>query len=67
MKIKSNIEVPINFTGNIEWCDGEKTKGSFCYVFLKNGLYHNENGPAIVYSNGYKEWYLNGTPLIQKR
>ena len=23
-------------------------------------IYHREDGPAIEYVNGYKEWYLNG-------
>jgi hypothetical protein len=25
------------------------------------GLYHNNSGPAVVYSNGSKEWYIQGT------
>jgi hypothetical protein len=27
---------------------------------LPNGYYHREDGPAIEYPNGTKEWYLNG-------
>jgi len=26
----------------------------------KDGQYHQEDGPAIEYPNGYKAWYLNG-------
>jgi hypothetical protein len=26
----------------------------------ENGLLHREDGPAIEYLNGDKEWYLNG-------
>lgn len=26
----------------------------------KNGKYHNENGPAVIYSDGSKHWYING-------
>lgn len=22
--------------------------------------YHNDNGPAIIHSSGYKAWYVNG-------
>ena len=28
--------------------------------YLVNGKYHRKNGPAIEWSNGYKEWYLHG-------
>ena len=27
---------------------------------LKNGKYHREDGPAVEYADGTKEWYLNG-------
>lgn len=28
-------------------------------------LLHREDGPAIEYADGFKEWYLNGEPLTQ--
>ena len=28
--------------------------------YNKNGKYHREDGPAIEYANGNKEWYKNG-------
>ena len=28
--------------------------------FYMNGKFHNENGPAIIYANGIKNWYLDG-------
>ena len=28
--------------------------------WYKNGELHREDGPAIEYGNGYKEWYING-------
>jgi hypothetical protein len=28
--------------------------------YRHNGQYHREDGPAIEYPNGSKEWYLNG-------
>ena len=27
---------------------------------LPNGDLHREDGPAVIYSNGDKEWFLNG-------
>lgn len=27
---------------------------------IKNGLIHCNNGPAILYQNGFKRWFLNG-------
>lgn len=33
----------------------EKTK-----MWIKDGLLHRENGPAVEYPNGSKIWYLNG-------
>jgi hypothetical protein len=33
--------------------DGDK-------VWLLNGQYHREDGPAIVYVNGDEDWYLHG-------
>jgi len=29
-------------------------------VYYLNGKYHREDGPAVAYANGTKEWYLNG-------
>jgi len=26
---------------------------------LPNGNFHRENGPAIVYANGTKKWFIN--------
>jgi hypothetical protein len=26
----------------------------------KNGLLHREDGPAVIYLDGYESWYLNG-------
>jgi len=33
-------------------------------LYTKNGVWHNERGPAVIGSNGYKAWYLNG--IFQK-
>jgi len=29
-------------------------------VWVQDGVYHQEDGPAIIYQNGVKEWYQNG-------
>lgn len=42
-----------NFTGIV--CDLNKIISHF-----QNGKFHNKNGPAIYYVNGYKEWWMNG-------
>ena len=26
------------------------------------GQFHNEDGPAVIYSDGYEAWYINGKP-----
>ena len=30
-----------------------------------NDKLHREDGPAIEYTNGYKEWHLNGTKYTE--
>ena len=30
------------------------------YWINDNGLHHREDGPAVEYPNGNKQWYLNG-------
>ena len=34
-----------------------------CY---KNGKLHREDGPAIEYANGSKEWWLNGVEYTEE-
>ena len=31
-----------------------------------NGQYHREDGPAVEYANGDKEWYLNDEKLTEE-
>ena len=31
-----------------------------------NNKLHNETGPAIVYADGSKEWYINGKQLTEQ-
>ena len=28
--------------------------------YIKNGKHHREDGPAIIYPSGHKQWQLNG-------
>jgi hypothetical protein len=28
--------------------------------FTQNDQYHREDGPAVIYTDGTREWYLNG-------
>lgn len=45
--------------------DPSQVEKIFFYVnedkyWTLNGDYHREDGPAVVWHNGYKGWYLNG-------
>jgi hypothetical protein len=51
LRLKYGGNFPINFTGVIEYPDGNKW-------WYKNGKQHREDGPAVEYSNGEKHWYL---------
>ncbi len=53
LKVKDWDSVPNSFTGIIEFSGGSKW-------WLQNKKLHREDGPAIVYSDGYKEWHLGG-------
>ncbi len=50
-----------------------KTVDQHCTIrYTLNGVPHREDGPAIIYSDGYKSWWLNGIlhredgPAIEK-
>ena len=45
IKVKHWTDVPINFTGIVEFENGDKE-------WLKNGITHRENGPSIIDKNG---------------
>ncbi len=53
IKVKLWREIPANYTGIIEWESGGKW-------WYKNGWFHRKDGPAVIYSDGDKEWWLNG-------
>lgn len=41
------------------WPNGEKR-------WILNGFLHREDGPAVIYHNGTKYWYLEGQPCFQQ-
>ena len=51
--IEESESLPNNFTGIICYSNGTKR-------WLKNGLLHRIDGPAIDLLDGYKEWYVDG-------
>ena len=53
IKAKYNSEIPKDYTGIIEWGDGDK-------IWYQNRKIHNEDGPAYIARTGYNSWYLDG-------
>jgi hypothetical protein len=49
-----DANIPKDFTG---FC---KILSTGSVMHMKNGKYHNENGPAIIWQDGSKFWYING-------
>lgn len=41
------------FTGKVITSNGNE-------VYYENGLFHNDNGPAVIYSDGTKRFYNKG-------
>jgi hypothetical protein len=68
MKIKNTKEhdefIKNNFTGIIEYNDGVGFCGWYMMKHIKNGKCHREDGPAMIWLNGNKEWRLNDTQYI---
>jgi hypothetical protein len=61
MKIKAYDEYSIsNFTGIIEICDGMNLVVDVGIEYFKNGKHHREDGPAVEFGDGKKEWVLDG-------
>lgn len=51
IKINSHSEIPDNFTGIVEYEYPNGTR------YFKEGKVHREDGPAVQWADGYKEWY----------
>lgn len=62
MKVKEEEEPSNDFTGMFEWSDGAKynIRNIGFVSFWKNGDYHREDGPALIWPDGRKEWYFFG-------
>jgi len=45
-------EIPKNYTGCVKYTSGEQ-------YWYKDGQYHREDGPAIIYPDGNQYWMLN--------
>lgn len=60
MKMKEYYEIPENFSGIIEWCDGAEHCSWTSVDYYKNGEYHREDGPAVTFlKSGNVEHYLH--------
>ena len=53
MKLNSWEKLPEDYTGIVEFEDGEK-------IWFKDGNLHREDGPANIFSNAYERWLLDG-------
>ncbi len=58
IKVNSWKEVPRNYIGIVEYPSGSK-------IWYKEGDYHREDGPAVEFLSGYKEWYLEDKEYSQ--
>ena len=59
IKVQHWKDIPENFTGVVEYPSGNT-------YWLKNGEQHREDGPAVEYVDGYKEWYLEDKEYFSK-
>lgn len=61
IKVKNLNEIPRDYTGIVEYADGEKE-------WRKNGKSHREDGPAIINTvgNGDNQWFLNGKWILMQ-
>ena len=82
IKVRNWAEIPANFTGVVEFSNGDKhwyLNGERHRVdghavewsngnkeWYLNGIQHRVDGPAIEYANGTKTWYLNGECFLSK-
>ena len=46
-------DTPVSINGRVLFADGSQ-------AWLKDGVYHREDGPALIMPDGQKEWYING-------
>ena len=53
IKLKFLFDLPQNYSGIVEWEEGAKS-------WYKHRFLHREDGPAKIYKDGYKSWWLDG-------
>ena len=53
IKVNRWKDIPQSYIGVVEWDDGVVS-------YLKNGKLHREDGPARIYKDGHKSWWLDG-------
>lgn len=51
--VKATEDIPKNYTGVVELANGNR-------LWLVDGFYHREDGPAIEHIKGYKQWWISG-------
>jgi hypothetical protein len=65
VKDKSNRDYDIDDYGAIEQSDGSYLdRTGVISWFNDDGEWHREEGPALIFTNGDVEWYLNDTSYI---
>jgi hypothetical protein len=67
MKAKEDVDIPGNFTGIFEACDGTQFIEYIHVLHVKNGKYHRENGPTVEYMDGKKFWYFMGARFLSEK
>jgi hypothetical protein len=55
LKFETNPFYKKNWYKHSRVCCDSQTK-----IYRVNGKWHREDGPAIEWGNGHKEWYING-------
>ena len=53
IEFQCTLDIPVKFTGVC------KVINSGAIYHMKDGKFHNENGPAIIRSTGTKKWCIN--------
>ncbi len=59
IKARNIFDVPKSYTGIVEWNTGT-------LWYLKNGMFHREDGPAIESSDGDVRYYIDDTRTTKK-
>ena|ERR1700691_4496560 len=65
LKLNSYNDLPKNYTGIVEY----KNLTIYCKnptIYYLNGLQHREDGPAIIYSGGKLEYYINDNDITKQ-